>query len=1719
MTHPFQPERPPAFYHGEHLYVFATVERLEDRVLHCRGYRIKSDSTGLAVNVLDSPEAFRHHVIALPTDRSYRDPDPERGTEVTLLLALEGREGALAGIAENIRKYLIVSLPETQPTMLVRWPPSTIAYPIHEQNPARTTATVDATSNDAGHPADEESAGAEAGAAGQEAIAKTSGLLAESQLPIEPSHALPPAYQAGALEPPAFRWYGETIVLVSVDGRDGDFVRCRARRLDKGVESPSPLTHDDFRARVLDLSPGRTYPDPQLGQAVILLVAPPGYEERLLEAGDRLGEHLIGFAPVGSNEPRLLIASDVPKLQTNLPPAPMTLDAVIPPTPESVVPVSGTVVREETPVIQPPITALFIPLSDQGAADPDVSPYPNAQAEPPAASAPTAAPAPPAGLALALGGQHYALRFADTTGSTAVVWQARLLPGVPAPDEFAVLQPSAETRARLIEDARGGRRYPDTGSGDLTALKLALPGGEGPLEREAVALYRLGRDVLRLYFPNLNSARKPEWSPDFPCLAMEWVDGQKLAGLPAFAERDGLEVCAQLAELLYVARLSAPDIVLTDGLKADGVFVARDAKGAPRVRIIDWNVYATEELSVREKTLLRFGEVMVGVFAPALEFHIDRRTDEASLEQLGAGGAGEAGPAQWDTLTHGTRNLIRRVLQREFDGDASAIVRGLRTAIRDQATCWAVARPLDVARGAVGATRLNWLDVAAARGEPVSEQEYKRLVWELVDEYGRAGQYAAALLELRTARRRYPKDDYFRWATLAHAVAGQSGDPRAYVRLKLGESLEHMAAGRYGMAAAGLAWAQEILESPGLRPTKGAREYLNALTGRAKLLARVTGGLKALQEDWQLEVAEDALAEAHDLASACARWEAGLLAGPDATCEGKLAELETAIADFREKIGQPQAAAVRPGALDGERRDRVRSLAFGQIIERARRLAAQEKAPDSWAAAVELYDRGEVEYPLHWRDEEHGAARREVWRKLADHRANDFMQQAKNNLDADPARAQACLTQVLWHRPGDPDATRLLAAMLVYQRAAAVLERGLAGGDLNQPGADLEWAARAAPELRGASRLSGLVNLQRRLRAAIQTLDGMQAGVEPRELLGALKEAQALREEAKTRQKAEPGDGRDGAAIERLDPVLVELEKAETGAREKLRSAVERLLAESSDVAEFDALLPGLSEDRFPELRREVERGCQYARALVDLKDGRFAQALNEWKKAAGTPDGPAPIRIRARDEITVELLARLQKVWDDAHARATAPDGHLLDVLREALQKLRPDSGSLDRLAEAVLGPSPLSDDELQAALLPLGESTDGTATAFAEVLSRARYTQIKKAVDGLEKLNSQIVGYWTGLHREVAPIPTVSKSASGILRDALDVVWGKLFGLLGISNRALPPELTALLVRDLMRDSQEHKHLAKAVAKALDPKGLKVLKKAGELRPGDPPAFDGDPSKRFAYALRGVYPNEESLRHEMEERPRDLERGAGIGNAKPGEGSRGYWGRGLALAGAGGMGIVILTLLLVLFRGWPVAVAGFTRPTATVTVTATPPPPRVDTPTRTAEPPTASPGPTETPTATLTPTATDTPVVTFGGAIECEGRDTPMYGRSCSITNTGSAVDRFGLLISQSTSSDLNNFQISVDVDGRKNVTPDGSGMIDLGSFPPNVPKNIVLYMSCPQGKACPMTTVHIALHVKDASQPAGPEAEFDIRNFFIPPSPSPQPPPPPPAAEGAP
>ena len=204
----------------------------------------------------------------------------------------------------------------------------------------------------------------------------------------------------------------------------------------------------------------------------------------------------------------------------------------------------------------------------------------------------------------------------------------------------------------------------------------------------------------------------------FPCIVMEWVTGEKLSKGDLFSEKDGLEIVSQLADLLLKLHLVAPDIVPTDSLKADGVFIDQKAGGGFKVRLVDWGGYDEREGQIYEKSLIRFGEVMVDVFAPDLGFKVDRGQNAVPLSSLAAGLGKSRGVAEWDALTYGTRDLIRRVLQREgFQGSAQNILTSLLDACREQLKRWNEPNPLAKIREASGVDKLNWLDIAVARNE------------------------------------------------------------------------------------------------------------------------------------------------------------------------------------------------------------------------------------------------------------------------------------------------------------------------------------------------------------------------------------------------------------------------------------------------------------------------------------------------------------------------------------------------------------------------------------------------------------------------------------------------------------------------------------------------------------------------------------------------------------------------------------------------------------------------------------------------------------------------------------------------------------------------------------------------------------------------------------------------------------------------------------------
>ncbi len=937
---------------------------------------------------------------------------------------------------------------------------------------------------------------------------------------------------------------GEPVILCVASSKQAPYINAflglveqiRGREKDRELVAIPPSPIDQVRVLILDASPS-----PQELIASLPHSLPSSVEEAsaVEEPQDASGQRDI---PLGSLSPALLTSA------TPVGDTPYTDDLH-----------AGTPTEKE----EPPLATLLTSRPEWDTPVPRPEPLPNPDEEdtkpklgpkltvapqpsPPVPSSRSSLPtlevsALPQHPVLHMGGVYYALLSPNTTGSTAVVWQARKLDRLPE-QGVQVLTPSAETRTRLIRDAAARTAYADSDpSGELVALKTALPGKETALEKEAKALQRLGASVLRLHFP----AFEQTWPEGFPCLVMEWVQGEKLSehGAP-YPEQEGLQICLQLVNILYAARLSAPDIVLTDSLKGDGVFIQRDERGNFQTRILDWNVYETQEGNVRERTLIRFGEVMAGIFAPALGFKINRATNEVPFEDLGKGKPGDTGAKQWDQLSYGARTLIRRVLQRDFEGGADVIISAMQTAIKEELARWTEPDPLARARRESGPARLNWLDMIRAKGKPLSpedQEQYTRLLRERADDFGRQGLHIAALTDLRSAMRIHPDDSYFRWATLAHAIAEASADgSRAFQRLRLDESLAHLRYDRYVEAQASLEWALAFIGQVQFkRARETAENYLEALTHRARILASVSGALLRLKEDWRIEDAETAYEHAGEWERACDRFEASLLFGQDALCRARIEELNQQIAAFQKAQGD-YAGALRKPELLAE----VRRKNFARLLERAAvlfNLGNTPPRPDLWIASIQIYNRAMAEYTDLWREQEQPAEklRQDAANQLASH----YRQQAEDYLHEDnwfPDRAQMFLQQAILYKQADPETLSLQTALENYRRAEVSLHLG-----------ELE-AARAA--LRGAQLHEKLQTQTALLLALLEHLSRLRdlsnkltSNITHADLEPTLKDTRLALQQASVWLNAHPHSG-----AEMLREAIIALEAAENPARQTL---------------------------------------------------------------------------------------------------------------------------------------------------------------------------------------------------------------------------------------------------------------------------------------------------------------------------------------------------------------------------------------------------------------------------------------------------------------------------------------------------------------------------------------------------------------------------------------
>lgn len=719
---------------------------------------------------------------------------------------------------------------------------------------------------------------------------------------------------------------------------------------------------------------------------------------------------------------------------------------------------------ETPPAPPPPLSALVVEAA------PEPEPVEEAPVETPVVVAPPAsvvsAPVTPAparvdrqATALALGSDYFALRTPDTSGTSVVVWQARRLASRPQADEYEILQPTAETYERLINDARQNVHYSDSQSGELVAIKIALRGSEADLEQAYTLIRQIGAKALKAYYPN-PAVEGALWSSDFPAYAVEWVEGSSITESAAFSEPIALDLCAQILELAQAARQAAPDNLLTDSLKPSNILITYDGRGAAHPRIIDWNVFGRPDAEGVAAMLTHLGETMADLFADI------RPETYSDLATLGLGRPGDPRLGTWDTVTTGTRTLIRRVLRHEFagSGDVDAALAAIAQVVADQRNRWSDNDPLWQARLTDSyVEKLNWLDIAAVKLGGLSGEARARLDQSRVDEtidlvtnYAADGRFYDAVFDLRVANRRYPDVSFFRWALLANTVATLSPEG-AYKRLRLDEALTLMSIDEFAAARTaldhGVAFFDEVQFEASQR--ERARDYVSALAMCTQTLALTEQAGVALSESWNVEDAEAKLALAGDRLGRYERLAGDLLHGRDAVCLQKIAEVRQAIDDFYLKHGRYDPYAARR-----ETTEQARRANFNRVVERAWKLMNTDK-PADWPPALLLLDRAATEFPDLWKDD-HDRERTTLGNKIGTRK----LAEAKAALSkGDLTTASNGLAAAMLYPGSHDESARLQAALWTYQRGEIELKRN----DLSAALSSFEAAGQASSELRPAA--------------------------------------------------------------------------------------------------------------------------------------------------------------------------------------------------------------------------------------------------------------------------------------------------------------------------------------------------------------------------------------------------------------------------------------------------------------------------------------------------------------------------------------------------------------------------------------------------------------------------------------------------------------------------
>lgn len=656
--------------------------------------------------------------------------------------------------------------------------------------------------------------------------------------------------------------------------------------------------------------------------------------------------------------------------------------------------------------------------------------------------------------AIELGGQYYALIQAFTNGKTSVVFRTRRIPILPPDSSYRLYKPSAKTRQELISLAQRltsqDQTLPDPKIGDQAALKIARPSYEEALSAEAETLLRAGGALLKIHYP---MQTYPEDWIDFPAIVMEWVEGTKLSELAPLNEKDGLEVSHQLAEFLLGLMVMGLNIYPTDSLKSDGIFIQRERHGSYKVKVVDWNVIAQNPSSFTNKSLLRFGEVMVYALAPGLNFQVNRSNDTPDLKKLNEGPPDDPGIQQWDGLSYGTRNLIRQVLIREdFSETAREAARQLVERINNQRRRWQDPAPIEMAYQNKGIERLFFLDIAACKNIQLNEDDLNQLselqyqdVTKLLSE----SRFNEALLVLRTAVRRQAKGalvSRLRWAFLITIILQEMASSRKEIekvgRTRAMELLSNLAQGQFEQAKDNLTHLRALLEKNKIMDGD-AGNACKALQQRLDLLNQANLALEQLHDSLDLFHAEQNLQYCNWLHKTSQELERTLLplASPlhrDQECEQAIQELETALKNNQDLYRDffPDDGDVRT-AHQKQSEDR-RTARFHSLISQAGQLADEHSDLEDLQTAWRLYLQAAINYPELWIRTDQAKNSRQA---LASRIATQFIERSLDLIqDNDTAGAWATVYQGLYYQPDHPHALLLVDTLKSLERGQSRLK-------------------------------------------------------------------------------------------------------------------------------------------------------------------------------------------------------------------------------------------------------------------------------------------------------------------------------------------------------------------------------------------------------------------------------------------------------------------------------------------------------------------------------------------------------------------------------------------------------------------------------------------------------------------------------------------------------